>query len=220
MPENTGTSAITLALANNQAGFTSIVYRDANNNGVIDAADTIINVAADLGILAPGASVSLLVKVTAVSGAALNLINTTTLTATTTGLVNTVAAPAVVSATDTTTVISGNVVLDKTQALDAACSGTLLTFGKANISALPNACIVYRITALNSGTANVVGLAISDATPANTTFQSSIASIPASYVVTAPAAGLAGTVSATAGPAAVLIPSATVTVQFTVRVNP
>ena len=220
VPENTGPSAITLALANNQAGFTSIVYRDANNNGVIDATDPIINAAADLGAISAGASVPLLVKVTAVAGASLNLINTTTLTATTTGLVNTVAAPAVVSATDTTTVISGNVALNKTQALDAACNGTLTAFGLANISALPNACIVYRITATNNGTANVVGLAISDATPANTTFQSSIASIPASYVVTAPATGLAGTVSATAGPAAVLIPSATVTVQFSVRINP
>ena len=221
VPENTGPSAITLSLANSDTNFTTIVYRDANNNGVIDVTDPIINVAADLGALAPGASVPLLVKVTAVSGAALNLINTTTLTATTTGLVNAVAAPAVVSATDTTTVISGNVALNKTQALDAACDGTPDTaFGLANINALPNACIVYRITATNNGTANVVGLAISDATPANTAFQSSIASIPASYVVTAPATGLAGTVSATAGPAAVLIPSASVTVQFAVRINP
>ena len=157
----------------------------------------------------------------AVSGAALNLINTTTLTATTTGLVNTVAAPAVLPATDTTTVISGNLVLLKVQALDAACDGTPDTaFGVANINALPNACIVYRITATNNGTANVVGLAISDATPANTTFQSSIASIPASYVVTAPAPGFAGTVSATAGPLVTLIPSASVTMQFSVRINP
>ena len=221
VPENTGPSAITLSLANSDTNFTTIVYRDANNNGVIDATDPIINVAADLGPIAAGASVPLLVKVTALSGAALNLINTTTLTATTTGVINTVAAPAVVSATDTTTVISGNVVLNKTQALDAACDGTADTaFGLANISALPNACIVYRITATNNGTANVTGLAISDATPASTTFQSSIASIPASYVVTAPATGLAGTVSATAGPAAVLIPTASVTVQFAVRINP
>ena len=221
VPENTGPSAITLSLANSDTNFTTIVYRDANNNGVIDATDPIINVAADLGPIAAGASVPLLVKVTALSGAALNLINTTTLTATTTGAINTVPAPAVVSATDTTTVISGNLVLLKQQALDAACDGAADTaFGVANISALPNACIIYRITATNNGTADVVGLAISDATPANTTFQSSVASIPATYVVSAPATGLAGTVSATAGALVTLIPSATVTVQFSVRINP
>ncbi len=221
--ENTGTSVVTLALANSNANFTTIVYLDVNNNGLIDAGDTIINTAANLGTLNVGASLPLLVKVTALSGAGLGVIDTTTLSATVTGLVNAVAAPSVLPATDTTTVISGNLVLLKQQALDAACDGTPDTaFGVANITtgALPNACIVYRITATNNGTANVVGLTISDATPASTTFQSNVASVPASYVVTAPAVGFAGTVSATAGPAAVLIPSASVIIQFVVRINP
>lgn len=221
--ENTGTSVVTLALANSSANFTTIVYLDVNNNGLIDAGDTIINTAANLGTLNVGASLPLLVKVTALSGAGLGVIDTTTLSATVTGLVNAVAAPSVLPATDTTTVISGNLVLLKQQALDAACDGTPDTaFGVANITtgALPNACIVYRITATNNGTANVVGLTISDATPASTTFQSNVASVPASYVVTAPAVGFAGTVSATAGPAAVLIPSASVIIQFVVRINP
>ena len=47
--ENIGTSAVALTLANSNANFSSIVYLDLNNNGLVDATDTIINVATDLG---------------------------------------------------------------------------------------------------------------------------------------------------------------------------
>ena len=221
--ENTGTSTVALSLANSNANFSSIVYLDVNNNGLIDAGDTIINTAADLGTLLAGQSKALLVKVTAISGAAIGATNTDTLTATTAGIVNTIAAPAVVSVTDTTTVIAGNLSLLKEQALATCATGAPIgAFAVANITtgAIPGACIVYRITATNNGTANVVGLVISDATPSQTTFQSSAASIPASYVVTAPAVGATGTVSATAGAAATLIPSASVVMQFVIKINP
>ena len=221
--ENIGTSAVALTLANSNANFSSIVYLDLNNNGLVDATDTIINVATDLGTLLAGQSKALLVKVTAISGAAIGATNTSTLTATTTGNVNTIVPPAVVFVTDTTTVIAGNLSLLKEQALATCATGAPIgAFGVANITtgAIPNACIVYRITATNNGTANVVGLIVSDATPSQTTFQSSAASIPATYVVTAPGVGLTGTVSATAGAAATLIPSASVVVQFVVRINP
>ena len=218
--ENSGTSTITLGLAHTQATFSTIVYRDANNNGVIDAGDPVINVPADLGPIAPGTSVRLLVRVSAAGGAAIGITDTTTLTVTTSGSVNAVAAPATVSATDTTTVIAGNLVLLKEQALDANCDGIADTaFSNANISAgaTPGACVRYRVTITNIGTADVISVVLSDATPANTTYHAAVAATTSQGSVTAPAAGSTGTVSASVG---TLAAGASAVVSFGVRINP
>ena len=217
-----GGSAILLSLAQSQAsGFTSIVYLDVNNNNVIDAADVIVNTAADLGAFAINQSKQLLVKVTASTGVGIGVVDTSTLTATTTGLINAIAAPAAVIATDATTVISGNIVLIKMQALDAACDGTADTpYSTVTITtgAVPGACIRYQITATNNGNANVTGLVVSDSTPASTTYSATIAAatVPVSPV-TAPANLTAGTISATVG---TLTPSASVVLNFGVKINP
>ena len=221
-----GGSTIALTLAESQAsGFTSIVYLDVNNNNVIDAGDVIVNTATDLGAFAINQSKQLLVKVTALSGVGIGVVDTTTLTATTAGLINTVAAPPVVTATDATTVISGNVVLVKAQALDVNCNGSLADAGDTAFSAatittgaVPGACIRYRITATNNGNADVTGLVISDNTPAATTYS---ITVPAATVpvkpVTAPADLTTGTISATVG---TLTPSASVVLTFGVKINP
>ena len=216
-----GGSAILLSLANSQAsGFTSIVYLDLNNNNVIDATDVVINSAANLGSFAINQSKQLLVKVTALSGVGIGVVNTTTLTATTTGSINGVAAPSVVIATDATTVIAGNLVLVKAQALDAACDGTADTaYSTVTITtgAIPGACIRYQITATNNGNANVTGLVVSDSTPASTTYSSTIAAATTLGTVTAaPANGAAGTISATVG---TLTPSASAVLTFGVRID-
>ena len=210
---------IALTLAESQAtGFTSIVYIDANNNNVVDTPpDT---VAGSIS-LAPGASLQLLVKVTAGSGVGIGLVDTTTLTATTTGTINAIVAPPVVIAADATTVIAGNLVLLKEQALDANCDGTAdAAFGTATITtgAIPGACIRYRITATNNGNANVTGLVVSDSTPAATTYSNVVpaATVPVS-TITAPANAATGTISATVG---TLTPSASVVLSFGVKINP
>ena len=218
--ENSGASTITLSLTNTQATFSTIVYRDANNNGVIDAGDPVINVPADLGPIAPGASVRLLVRVSATGGAAAGITDTTTLTVTTSGSVNAVAAPATVTSTDTTTVIAGNLVLLKEQALDANCDGIADTgFSNANISAgaTPGACVRYRVTITNIGTSDVLSVVLSDATPANTTYHAAVAATSSQGSVTAPAAGSTGTVSASVG---TLAAGASAVVNFGVRINP
>ena len=218
--ENSGTSTITLSLARTQATFTSVVYRDANNNGVIDGGDPVINAPADLGPIAPGASVRLLVRVGAAGGAAAGVTDTTTLTVTTSGSVNAVAAPATVSATDTTTVIAGNLVLLKEQALDANCDGVADTaFSNANISAgaTPGACVRYRITITNIGASDALSVVLSDATPANTTYHATAAAATSQGSVTAPTAGSTGTVSASVG---TLAAGASAVVTFGVRINP
>ena len=218
--ENSGTSTITLGLADTQGTFSSIVYRDANNNGVIDAGDPVINAPSDLGPIAPGASVRLLVRVSATGGAAAGITDTTTLTVTTSGSVNAVAAPATVASTDTTTVIAGNLVLLKQQALDANCDGIADTgFSNANISAgaTPGACVRYRVTITNIGASDVISVVLSDATPANTTYHAAVAATTSQGSVTAPAAGSTGTVSASVG---TLAAGASAVVNFGVRINP
>ena len=219
--ENTGgLNTIALSLAETQAGFTAIVYLDANNNNIIDAGDVAINTAADLGPIAAGASKQLLVKVTASAGVGIGVVNTTTLTATTAGLINTVAAPPAVIATDATTVITGNIVVLKEQAIDANCDGTPETaYSVATITtgAIPGACIRYRITATNNGSGNVTNLVVSDATPANTTYSGAAPASATAGVVAAPAPGATGSISTTVG---TLTPSAQVVLFFGVRINP
>ena len=218
--ENSGPSTLTLALADTQGTFSSIVYRDANNNGVIDAGDVIVNTPVDLGPIAPGATVRLLVKVSAASGAAVGIVDTTTLSVTTAGAVNGTAAPALVSASDSTSVIAGNLVLLKEQALDAACDGVADTaFSTANITtgAVPGSCVRYRITITNIGAADVLSVVLSDATPANTTYHAVVAAAATQGTVSAPAAGSAGTLSATVG---TLTPTASAVLTFGVRINP
>ena len=223
-----GGSTIALTLAESiSPGFTSIVYLDVNNNNVIDTGDVVVNTAANLGAFAINQTKQLLVKVTASSGVGIGVVDTTTLTATTAGSINGVNAPAVVIAADATTVISGNVVLVKDQALDADCNGVADTaFSTATITtgAVPGACIRYRITATNNGNANVTGLVVSDNTPASTKYSIALLGVGAAATVpaippadlTAPGSGSAGTISATVG---TLTPSATVVLTFGVKID-
>ena len=229
--ENVGSGfTIALSLMETQAGFTSVVYLDANNNNIIDATDPVINAPADLGSIAAGASRQLLVKVSASSGVGIGVLNTTTLTATTAGTINGAPAPVAVSTTDATTVISGNIVLLKEQALDANCDGvpdggpTAYSVATITTGAIPTACIRYRVTATNNGTANVDSLVVSDATPVSTTYHApSVGGAPAAAtlgVVSAPADGTAGTVKVTFPVGTPLTPSASVVLTFGVKINP
>ncbi len=218
--ENSGTSTITLSLTDSQTTFSSIVYRDANNNGVIDAGDPVVNAATDLGPIAPGASVRLLVRVSATAGAAAGITDTSSLTVTTAGSVNGTAAPAAVSMSDATTVIAGNLVLLKEQALDANCDGIADgAFSNANISAgaAPGACVRYRITITNIGTSDVVTVVLSDATPANTTYHTAVPASSSQGAITVPTAGSTGTFSASVG---TLAAGGSAVVMFGVRINP
>lgn len=221
-----GGSVIAFTQSDTQATFSSIVYLDANKNGILDATDPVLTTA-NLGALVPGASVGLLVKVSAASGAAVGVIDITQLTVTTSGIINAVAAPAVASVSDTTNVIAGNLSLLKEQALDVGCNngGGTLVFSAANITsgALPNVCIRYRLTITNLGTADALNVVVSDATPVNTTYQTAV---PAFITVGAMSAATialpnnsVGTIS-TSSPGFTLAPSANAVLNFGVRINP
>jgi uncharacterized repeat protein (TIGR01451 family) len=223
-------STVALTLADSLSGFSSVVYWDKNNDGVLDASDPIVaslaaltggsNGASTAAGLSPGESATLFVKVFAPSGAAAGAVDTATLSATTSGVINGVAAPAAAVATDSTTVVAGQVNLVKAQALDAACDGTPDTaYGTGNISsgAIPGACVRYQITATNVGAANVSSVVVSDATPANTTYTSAGPAATTAGTVTAPANGASGTIQASVG---TLTPGQSAVITFGVRINP
>ena len=216
-----GFSTVTFALANNQAGFTATVHYDANGNGVIDAGENpITTVAGGIpGGLAPGASMALLVRVNAAAGAVAGQVNITTLSATTTNGTYTSTVPTVVTATDTTTIVSGNLQLLKEQALDANCDGLPDgAYVQTGISALPNGCVLYRITVTNAGGANATNVVITDATPTFTKI-STLATAVAPATMTggvSPAPTTTGTV--TTG-AFTLTPGQSGTVTFGVRID-
>ena len=217
--EPTGT--ITLSTAESDGTWGSALFLDNNGDGALDAGDTPITGPGDIPNLAPGATVAILVRVTAPPGATTS--NTTTVTATPSTVINAVAAPAAAQATDTTSVVSGNLTLLKEQALDAGCDGTPdgAGYGVGGISAAPNECMLYRITATNSGVVNITTLVISDATPANTTMGIATTLTPvASGNVTEPGIGAAGTVSVDVGAVGPLAPASSIIVEFGVRIDP
>jgi uncharacterized repeat protein (TIGR01451 family) len=221
----TATSTVALALANTLAGWTSIAYFDSNNNGSLDAADAVVTdlsfVSNGTAGLDPGESVRLFTKVFAPPGAPNLAINGTTLTATTTNGTYTATVPAVVTATDTTSVVTGDLTLLKEQVLNANCDGTPTGYAQTQITtgATPGACVKYRITVRNVGSATATNVKIFDATPAFTT-----------YLATPAAAATGGTVNTTIAPAngaagnfefniGNLAAGASATATFTVKIN-
>jgi len=220
--ENDGVlSTISLGTGNSNAPWSSEVYRDNNGNGALDPSDSLITSPSQIGSIAPGAQVNLLVKVTAPAGAAIGSTNTTTLTATPAGSVNGVAAPAAAAATDFTTVVGGNVTVLKEQALDADCDGVADgAFTTSALNAPPGACIQYRITVTNIGSADADSVQVSDAVPANTTYfyngAPDQATTSVGSISSVPANGGTGTIVAVIG---LLNPSAGAVVTFGVKID-
>lgn len=221
VPEPVGT--ITLSSAESSGLWASQIFRDVNGNGVLDGGDTPITGPADVPVLAPGASLAILVRVNAPPGAPVGSINTTTVTATPSAVVNGTAPSAPDSAVDTTSVVSGNLTLQKEQALDnAPCDGSADTaYATGALSALPGTCILYRITASNAGTSNITALIVSDATPTDTT-QSTLTTVTPGGAgnITEPGVGGTGTIQVDVGAVGPLTPGSSVVVEFGVQIEP
>ncbi len=222
--EGNGTvSSIAITSANNQAGWTSALYYDANANGVLDATDPLItgnlNTVAGLAAgLAAGQSITVFDRVIAPSGATPGAVNTTTITTTTTNGSYTSAAPAPSVIADNTTVIAGNLTLSKAQAISTTCAAATgaTVYTPANLSARPNECVLYQITVTNVGAANATSVVVSDATPSFTTL-SNAAAVTVGTIGSTPAIGAAGTVSANVG---TLTPGQSAVLTFGVRITP
>lgn len=126
--------------------------------------------------------------------------------------------------TDIVTIVAGDLEVLKRQALDANCDGTPEgSFTTAQLQADPGQCIVYEVTAVNTGTANATDVRIIDTTPAFTTLESSSAPAPtstggdaAANTVTAPADEATGEVVSQHG---ILLPGANAALRFTVQID-
>ncbi len=176
-------SDISLTVVDSLAGFSSAIYWDKNNNGVLDNGDPIINNldsmtggtngANTTPGLVPGASATLFLKVYSPAGATPGSVDSAVITVTTSQGNYSTVAPAPTQATDNSTVIAGFIRLLKEQAIDVAADGTPdSAYSQANITAgaIPGCGIRYKITVTNTGTASVTSVVINDATPAFTTF--------------------------------------------------
>ena len=226
--EGNGTVSTVALLAANPpgSGFTSNLYFDLNGNGSLDAGDPLLSGLGNLhavlaGGLAPGQSITIFDKVTAPSGAVPGAVNATTITVTTTNgaIPNgyTIAVPPPSVVVDSTTVIAGNVTLDKKQSLDTTCAGPVVgtVYTAGNLSAKPGECVLYEITVKNVGSADATSVVVSDSTPTFTTMQ--FAAVPSMGSATFPTVtGGTGAITATIG---TLTPSQSAVVTFGVKIN-
>jgi len=181
---NDGNSAITsgtltLPTAGGFDTFSGTLFHDVNGNGVADSADTVIDNIDDIvvggvvGIPALG-SADVILRVQVPSTATVGLVESQTITV---GTALTTAAGTVTdsdagnnSVTDTVTIVSGDVSLDKKQRLTNCATGAAVgSFTPGTVNAAPGECITYQITALNSGTADADNVVVTDATPTWTT---------------------------------------------------
>jgi trimeric autotransporter adhesin len=223
-------------ITNGLVGWSSVMYEDTNLNGVLDPAD-IAFVPTTSFPMNPFTKVTVFTKVFAPNTAAIGQIDTTSMTITYTNTSGVLGGAATTGATDTTTVISGNVGVLKEQGLDANCNGDVIGLGEVafgvtdiiNSNAVPGACIRYRITVTNKGAVSVANVVLNDATPFNTVYNSGNQCFPTpsapgtaglattqGTLTTVPGNCSAGSLKVTIG---TVTPSQSVVVTFGVQIN-
>ena len=187
--ENNGnqTELLELGSGNTQPGWTTIInVVDENGNDVIltsalagtniqgidDNGNPVLIEVTDNdgdGIpelnLEPGENVDMTSTVTSPSNAPLGSVDTSTLSVADGAIA---ANPAITSAQDQTTVVFGQIRLDKTAAINESCDGdsTNKVFLATQTQKVePGQCVIWRLTATNEGSATVQNVVISDAAP-------------------------------------------------------
>lgn len=151
---------ISLTQTNSAENWASQLYADTDGNGVLSGGDARISTVASLG---SGESLLIFAKIYAPATAPMGEANLTTLTASWSG--------GSVQATDLTTTNRSDIVIVKEQALDATCNGVAdFAFGLGDFDASPGECVMYRLTATNTGAETMQNVKIQDATPAYTVF--------------------------------------------------
>ena len=226
--EGATAAGIPFTLTSSNTNWAASLYIDNNNDGLIDANDTLVTGTAltfpgNAGI-AKGATVNLLVKVQAPTNATVNTQNPVVLTFNPVDYNGITHDP--LKNTDLTTVTEGQVRLVKDQYLANCTTGAAVsgTYTQADVSAKPGQCVKYRIVATNEGNATVTNVVISDNTPSYT--QLNVTAGQAGTAVTATGAtlqnpatytnGYKGTVSAAQ---ASFAPNATASLEFVIKVD-
>jgi uncharacterized repeat protein (TIGR01451 family) len=208
----------TVPAAELAAGWTApALYLDVNENGVIDAADTLVTGPITSDLVA-GDSQAILVRVfapgNAVAGASATYTVVATFTDTNCG------AP---TATDVANVITGQIRVVKQQALDALCDGTPDTALAANpVTARPGQCLFYDVVATNEGAAPVTNVTVSDSVPPYTALngaQPAVQCVSTGLTGTAVTYAASGTSVSCGSAANTLAPGGTVSLNFVVRID-
>lgn len=159
---NVAKANISLTIADANAGWSSLLYTDTDGNGVLSGGDQRLSTVPNL---AAGDTILIFAKVLAASDIQLGIANVSTVTATWD------AGAASTHAIDVTTTNSSDVTIRKQQALDTNCDGTEETaFTYALFTAEPGQCVIYQLTATNTGAELVKNVRIQDATPTYTSF--------------------------------------------------
>lgn len=159
---NVSKTNISLSTTDANEGWSSLLYADTDGNGVLSGGDQPLTTVPSL---AAGSSVLIFAKVLAAADIQLGIANITTVLATWD------AGASSTQAIDVTTTNSSDVSIRKQQALDANCDGNEETaFTHALFTAEPGQCVIYQLTATNTGAEQVRNVRIQDATPAYTSF--------------------------------------------------
>ena len=199
--------------------FSGAIYWDQNADGVLDPTDPVIDNFNDIGGLAAGESASLIYRVQAGSVPGVSEIGTLTLASSLNAAAKTDGDIADNAIEDRIVVVSGDVTLVKTQAIDPLCTGAVGTFTKDRQDVEPGQCIRYRVEASNTGTAPVANVEIKDVVPAYTTFDNcggicdaAVTPVGTSTVTTATAPNISSTHGT-------VEPGSNATLEFTVKVD-
>lgn len=161
---NADKANITFTQTNGSAtdGWSSELYEDTDGDGVLSGGDTRISTLANIS---SGESKLLFVKVYAPATVPMGTDNLTTITA------NWDSGASSTSVEDLTTTNRSDVNITKEQALDDDCNGSADTaFGTDGFDVEPGQCVVYQLTAVNTGAETMHNVRIQDATPAYTHF--------------------------------------------------
>lgn len=199
------TSAVATPAA---SGWSEVLYRDSNCNGVLDSAEPVI--AAPVAVTS-GATVCVLVKEFVPAAAPYGAQNLVTITA---SFVYSNASPTLsASHTHTDTVTVGT----------PTSAGLALVKSVDKPTALPGDIITYTIAYRNDSSGVLTTLVINDATPAFTVFQAAAcgpnpANITSCTLTSQPAVNSTGALVWTLGGG--LLPGANSTVTFSVRLTP
>ncbi|WP_435256757.1 beta strand repeat-containing protein [Thioclava sp. FR2] len=218
---NTGNVTITNGAITDSglSGFSGAIFYDANNNGVLDATDPVVDDFADIaGGLAPGDSLSLIYRVQTPSTAIVGATEIGTITISTTLNLTQADADSSDNATsDTIQIVSGDVTLTKYQYIDANCDGSVGTFTKARLDVEPGQCIRYLVEAENTGSTPAQNVVINDAAPAYTSITNCGGACDETLVPGTSTATISATnLSSSHG---TVLPGSKASVEFTVQVD-
>jgi uncharacterized repeat protein (TIGR01451 family) len=203
---NAGSAGSIVFSSTSAPAWPTIVYRDLNCNGQIDATDTVLSSATVLA----GAQLCIVNKVTIPTGTAL-------------GLQSISSVQAVFTYTNASPLLTNTLSVIDTTTVGMVSAGLVLTKAVDKASALAGDTVTYTLTYQNNSNEPITTIVINDATPAYTNFFSAscVTPLPSAIstctVTSSPALGAKGTVKWTL--TGTLSPSATGQVQYKVKVD-